>query len=62
MRSLPNLFAAELSSFSSEPVKKEKYMIKSLQRDQIGYLNVAGLFFSKKKWPTHAKEYPANGT
>lgn len=40
----------------SDPFIVSKYIIKSLINDQTGYLNVAGRFCSKKKWPTHANE------
>lgn len=39
-----------------------KYILKSDFKLHKGYLNVAGLFFSKKKCPTHANPYPAIGT
>ena len=41
--------------------KNSKKSLKSEINDQNGYLKVAGLFFSKKKCPTHAKPYPTTG-
>ena len=42
------------NSWSSFPVHIIAFILKSPMNDQRGYLNDAGLFFSTKKWPTHA--------
>ena len=57
-----NFLAASFSFVSRLPLSVSKYIMKSLARDHNGYLNVAGLFFSKKKCPTQANPYPAKGT
>ena len=43
------------------PFNKSQNNKKSLTKLYSGYLKVAGLFFSKKKWPIHAKPYPIIG-
>jgi len=46
------------TSADIRPVSISQIILKSLMNDQNGYLNVAGRFFSTKKWANHANAYP----
>ena len=53
-------FAVHGLKHGISPNKTYLYITQSPMNDQIGWLKVAGLFFSKKKWPTQANPYPNN--